>query len=164
MKSIVHGMDSSQLSAETLRGGTPWRLSDLRSEAETLGVEFRLDAALDDEATQPDQVVRQIIRELIRNARTVEQNAKVSVTVRKRGDKFVVVVEDDGPGFSEEQRIHATEPFVSHTGGTGLGLFLASLHARQLGGALSIESEEGGGARVSLKLPLATSPPHERVL
>jgi two-component system sensor histidine kinase RegB len=153
MKSIVHGMDSSQLSAEILRGGTPWRLSDLCAEAESLGIPCRFTGGANEESTQPYQIVRQITRELLRNAASVKSDARVSMRVIGEANGFVVTVEDDGPGFTEEQKLHATEPFVSHTGGTGLGLFLASIHARQLGGELVIESEVGAGARVSLRLP-----------
>lgn len=162
MKLIVHGMDSSQLSAETLRGGKPWSLSDLCAEADAVGVSCHLVASGAQESTQPFQIVSQIARELIRNARNVRADGQVSMTVVSEGSDlidrrafFVITVEDNGPGFTEEQKLHATEPFVSHTGGTGLGLFLASIHARQLGGELSIESEVGQGARVSLRLPLA---------
>ncbi len=153
MKSIVHGMDSSQLSAETLRGGTPWHPSALREVTDPLGVHFELASAEDRHVTQPYQVVAQITRELVRNARAIDKNSDIRVFVRRSSGSLVVTVEDDGPGFTEEQRLHATEPFVSHTGGTGLGLFLASIHARQLGGELSIESEVDRGARVSLELP-----------
>lgn len=157
MKSIVHGMDSSQLSAETLSGGKPWRLSDLCAEAAALHAPCRLLTSEDDESTQPFQIVSQITRELIRNARGVKADCRVSLQVERDGTAFVVTVEDDGPGFTQEQKIRAAEPFVSETGGTGLGLFLASIHARQLGGELSIESEAGNGARVHLRLPIAVS-------
>lgn len=157
MKSIVHGMDSSQLSAEILRGGKPWRLSELRAEAQALGAANRVTVSESEESTQPYQVVSQIARELIRNALSVKPDARVLMHITQQESAFVITVEDDGPGFTPEQKLHATEPFVSHTGGTGLGLFLAAIHARQLGGELSIESEAGKGARVSLRLPLTVS-------
>lgn len=157
MKSIVHGMDSTELSAEILSGGKPWPLLDLCAESAALGIECRALSSADDQSTQPYQLVSQITRELIRNARGVKEDCRVLMQVKREGGALVVTVEDDGPGFTEQQRLRATEPFVSGTGGTGLGLFLASVHARQLGGELSIESGVVKGARVSLILPLAVS-------
>jgi two-component system sensor histidine kinase RegB len=153
MKAIVHSMDTSELSAETLRGGKPWRLLDLCAEAEALGVSCPALPDEKDESTQPYPIVSQITRELIRNAFGVKPDCGVSMSLVARSDAFVVTIEDDGPGFSSEQKLRATEPFVSYTGGTGLGLFLASIHARQLGGELLIESEAGRGAKISLRLP-----------
>jgi K+-sensing histidine kinase KdpD len=41
----------------------------------------------------------------------------------------------------------------------GIGLFLAGTLCERLDGELSIETTEGQGTTVSLKLPLAASPP-----
>jgi PAS domain S-box-containing protein len=67
-----------------------------------------------------------------------------------------VSVADNGHGMDEETRLRAIEPFFSTKGvgkGTGLGLSMAHGLARQLGGALEIESAPGQGATVSLWLP-----------
>jgi two-component system sensor histidine kinase RegB len=55
--------------------------------------------------------------------------------------------------MSEEVREHATEPFFTtkSTGqGMGLGLFLASSVAEQLGGRLELASSPGQGTRATL--------------
>src|SRR5690606_7027664 len=106
------------------------------------------------QTTQPQKIVTQIVRELIRNALAATSAEQVRVSVREEGSEFVLSVVDRGPGLTAEQKERAQEPFVSFSGGTGLGLFLATVHARQLGGRLTLESERGVGTKVTLRLPL----------
>jgi len=65
-------------------------------------------------------------------------------------------VADNGQGMDEETRNRAIEPFFSTKGvgqGTGLGLSMAHGLASQLGGALTIDSRPGAGARITIWLP-----------
>jgi signal transduction histidine kinase len=66
-----------------------------------------------------------------------------------------LIVDDDGPGMSDEQLAILGQPFASGThGGTGLGVMLAESVARQHGGSLRFESALGAGTRAILSLPL----------
>ncbi len=70
---------------------------------------------------------------------------------------------DEGVGMSPEMRSRAVEPFFttkSRGRGTGLGLSGAFGFARQSGGGLIIESEEGEGTTVHVMLP-TSAPPRE---
>jgi PAS domain S-box-containing protein len=72
------------------------------------------------------------------------------------GDYVCVTAKDTGQGMDAETLRRATEPFFSTKGvgkGTGLGLSMVDGLARQLGGALAIESAVGLGTSVSLWLP-----------
>jgi PAS domain S-box-containing protein len=72
------------------------------------------------------------------------------------GDYVCISVADDGQGMSAEVLARATEPFFSTKPfgkGTGLGLAQVYGIARQSGGTLRIESEEGKGTIVHLLLP-----------
>jgi PAS domain S-box-containing protein len=65
-------------------------------------------------------------------------------------------VADTGKGMDEATRARAIEPFFSTKGlgkGTGLGLSMAHGLASQLGGALTIDSRPGEGAKISIWLP-----------
>jgi signal transduction histidine kinase/CheY-like chemotaxis protein len=65
-------------------------------------------------------------------------------------------ISDTGKGMDETTRARAIEPFFSTKGvgqGTGLGLSMAHGLALQLGGALTIESKPGEGARIKIWLP-----------
>jgi PAS domain S-box-containing protein len=74
------------------------------------------------------------------------------------GDYVCVSVADTGQGMAPEVLARATEPFFSTKPlgkGTGLGLAQVYGIARQSGGTLRIESEEGIGTIVRLLLPRA---------
>lgn len=157
MKTILHGMTSSQLSAQVLSGPEAWRTEALAAELEADGKErvlIRIGSS--GETTQPRVVLAQILRELVQNAlrATEGSSSPVEVSLEIRGEELVCCVRDEGPGMSEDQAERALEPFVSDTGGRGLGLFLAQVHARQLGGKLELESALGRGTLTRLIVPL----------
>jgi putative nucleotidyltransferase with HDIG domain len=89
-----------------------------------------------------------------------EAAPKQAATVRAAHDAdenlFVVVVEDDGPGFSERALQHGFDPFFSEkTAGRqrGLGLTKARRLVESQGGRMALGVRPGGGAIVRLMLP-----------
>ena len=73
-------------------------------------------------------------------------------------DQVHVVIEDSGPGLSDDVRSRLFEPFFTtkEVGtGTGLGLAIAFGIVSAHGGAIDGENRPGGGARFTVKLPLA---------
>ncbi len=74
----------------------------------------------------------------------------------KPGGYVRLCVSDTGKGMDEATVCRAIEPFFSTKGvgqGTGLGLSMAHGLASQLGGALTLQSELGAGAHISIWLP-----------
>ena len=79
--------------------------------------------------------------------------------VRLRGVPYGVemAIVDTGIGMSPEVLAHAQEAFyTTKTNGSGLGLTIASQIARDHSGEIRIESREGEGTTVALRLPAAT--------
>ncbi len=67
-----------------------------------------------------------------------------------------LVVEDDGPGFSDEILSQIFEPFFTTKPagrGTGLGLSVAQTLAHRAGGTIHAENRASGGARIVVVLP-----------
>lgn len=74
-------------------------------------------------------------------------------------DRAMIEVRDDGCGMTPEVLARAFEPwFTSRAEGEGHGLGLATVRAlvRETGGAVSLESREGEGTRVTVSLPAWT--------
>ena len=69
------------------------------------------------------------------------------------------MVEDEGPGIHEEDRLRVFEPFVrlegsrnADTGGSGLGLTLVKAIAEGHGGQIVLENRAEGGLRARMRL------------
>ncbi len=96
---------------------------------------------------------------LILNARDAigSGGGSIRIIVRRRRDTWVeIMVEDSGPGFTQEALRHGTEPFFTTKGGEGSGLGLAMVYDQTSlsGGSMRLANRAEGGARVTLRLPL----------
>jgi signal transduction histidine kinase/ActR/RegA family two-component response regulator len=82
-----------------------------------------------------------------------------TITIRTGLDagRGTVSVSDTGVGMSESVRRRAFEPFFSTKGETGLGLGLSMVYGvmARHGGDSTVDSEEGRGTTVTLRLPAA---------
>ncbi|MDX2131573.1 MAG: PAS domain-containing sensor histidine kinase [Planctomycetota bacterium] len=109
----------------------------------------------------------QAIFNLVQNAgdalRTaVEGRVQFRVSRAPCGTCARLTVSDNGPGMSPEARARCLEPFFTtktRALGTGLGLPLVKSIVARAGGSLEVESTEGGGASVTLIIPLAEPRP-----
>jgi signal transduction histidine kinase len=72
------------------------------------------------------------------------------------GERFLMIVEDDGPGLPAERReevfqrgarLDESEP------GSGLGLSIVEELVRAYGGSIALDQSEHGGLKVSIELP-----------
>lgn len=99
-----------------------------------------------------------LTQNLLGNAvRAAGPGGSVQATLSVTGKSLRLVVEDDGPGMSEEFRLHALERFTRERttagAGSGLGLALVDTLARSAGGTVTLENT-ATGFRVSVDLPL----------
>lgn len=107
--------------------------------------------------------VERILLNLLANAgKAMARGGRVRLRV-DRDDSgswptVLFVVEDDGTGIAPEILPRLFQPFATTRagqGGTGLGLYLSRESARRLGGGIDAENRPEGGARFTLRLPLA---------
>jgi C4-dicarboxylate-specific signal transduction histidine kinase len=102
--------------------------------------------------------VTQILSNVLTNAvQAVAAVARprISVRLRARRGRAEIAVEDNGPGISPALLPRIGEPFhttKAEAGGMGLGLYVSSLLAERMGGALAVENLAPAGARVTLTL------------
>lgn len=65
-----------------------------------------------------------------------------------------IVIEDEGPGMSSEQRERIFEPFfTTKTKGTGLGMAIVQRIVHAHGGRINVAERDGPGAKIILLLP-----------
>lgn len=102
-----------------------------------------------------DSAVEQMVCNLLDNALEASPDW-LSLQISTAQDQLIITVSDHGPGFPGYMLEHIGKPYQSTKGraGSGLGLFLAVNVARTLGGTLSAHNSAGGGAQVSIALPL----------
>ena len=102
--------------------------------------------------------LEEVLRHLIANALDAMSKGGGTLTVRTRAetDLVIVEIEDTGRGIPAEVRPHVFEPFYSTKeigGGHGLGLSISQSIMLNLGGDIEIQSNEGRGTKVMLKIP-----------
>jgi two-component system sensor histidine kinase KdpD len=141
--------------------GTVVQRAIATSEPGAAAKQQRLTAALDGAPATigTDSVrVEQILVNLLSNAiRHSPERASVMVKVEGKEDRVTFSVIDHGPGVPPELSDRIFEPFERfdpHSGhGTGLGLPVSRRLAEALGGHLTVQETEGGGATFILKIP-----------
>lgn len=103
-----------------------------------------------------DVAVKQVVGNLLDNAIDAGSPA-LGLTARRSEDSLVIVVWDDGPGFDPDILARLGQPYVTTRArpGGGLGLFLVTNVVRRLGGTVAAANRPGGGAVVTVTLPLA---------
>lgn len=109
-----------------------------------------------------------VLRNLLENAAR-HAASRIEFRVRADGSDAVLTVGDDGPGIPEHDRERVFDRFVRldsararSGGGTGLGLAIVSEVVAAHGGSVAIGDRPGGGALVTVQLPLKCSPESNR--
>ncbi|HVJ01996.1 MAG TPA: ATP-binding protein, partial [Sphingomonas sp.] len=100
----------------------------------------------------------QVLVNLIGNAvRYSPAGGTVWIRIERDGPMGCVIVADQGKGIAVEDQERIFEKFgrvdPAEQGGSGLGLYIARLLARAMGGDLQVDSAPGMGARFVFKLP-----------
>lgn len=113
---------------------------------------FKLDAGL----------MEQVLYNLINNAVIyTPPNSKIIINACYTGNNCIIVVEDNGKGFPQEEREKVFEKFYrlkySKTGGTGLGLSIAKGFVEAHNGTIILEAGNWGGAKFTINIPTEIS-------
>ena len=108
--------------------------------------------------------IRQVLLNLVLNASSAAgPTGRVEIAFQVSNECFSCLIQDDGPGFTPEAITQFGTPFFStREGGTGLGLATSLRIVEDLGGALAVDPEFKGGARVILTLQPAPTTREEK--
>ncbi len=114
--------------------------------------------------------LRQIVRNLVRNAlratsaitrhgSPLEGDGFVRISLNSDGQEAVLEISDNGPGIPADDLPHIFDRFYSRSGGSGVGLAVVRSLVRAHHGSAEAENNPGGGARFTVRLPIAESEP-----
>lgn len=115
-------------------------------------------------STDP-RALRQVLDNLVSNAlKFTPPHGHVSVEVKGNKDGVVWLIDDSGPGFSEEDLTGLFRDYTrlsaQPTGGessTGMGLAIAKRLSDRIGAELQATQSPAGGARMTLRFPTTIS-------
>jgi signal transduction histidine kinase len=103
--------------------------------------------------------LRMLLDNLVENAAVHGRSGgEIVVTAAApEGGEAELLVDDDGPGIPQAERVRVLERFARGEGatgpGTGLGLSIATAQAARHGGSLELSDSPLGGLRVRVRLP-----------
>lgn len=114
--------------------------------------------------TGDSQAIEQVILNIVKNAVDAlegQAHGKIEISVHKdsNGHSLVAEFKDNGPGVSGENIQRVFEPFFSTKPpgkGTGLGLALCNRVVQDHHGEITLKSEPGSGATVTIRMPADT--------
>ncbi len=136
-------------------------VDDLRELQPTRSVESRIDGSVLVRAV-PSHLHRAVGNAFANIRRHTDDSAPVRVALRATGDLAELVIEDGGPGLSDEmyeqgighfQRFDKSRARAS--GGSGLGMSIIAAVMAELGGDVVIAPSDLGGLRLRYHFPIA---------
>ena len=108
-----------------------------------------------------DDAFKQVLLNIIENARqsTPEKDKGGAIIIKSRlvnrPKRLCIEITDNGKGMSAETVQHIFEPFFStRATGSGLGMAITQQLVTQMNGEITVDSEEGHGAVVTLFFPV----------
>ena len=138
----------------------------VRKDALLRGVELRLILSASAPKVLADEVpLQQIILNLINNGmdamQELPENRRVLTVTTCVGTDVncgIILVEDNGPGISEQDKMKLFVPFfTTKSEGLGMGLSICRSILDSLGGHISFDNRSEGGSVFRVELPLAVT-------
>jgi two-component system sensor histidine kinase HydH len=105
----------------------------------------------------PEQIRQVFLNVLLNALQACGEGGRIDIAVTHDvgAGRVVVVFDDSGPGFAPEAMENLFTPFfTTRDDGTGLGLAISHRIVESHGGRIRAENRPGGGARVTVELPV----------
>jgi two-component system sensor histidine kinase RegB len=103
-----------------------------------------------------EATLEQALVSLLNNAADAGGEGEIEISLDWDPLRLRIMIRDHGPGFpAEVLRQAGRAPLPARHGGAGIGLLLAHAAVERLGGRIMLDQPPGGGARVTVELPVA---------
>lgn len=131
-------------------------------QAETKQLHFNLDLTSHlGHVTASPLYLRELLQNFITNALKYTKTGSITLRVNRKSNTVTFEVQDTGIGISKTdqakifQKFYRSEDYrTRETGGTGLGLYVATKLAKKLGTKINFESRLNHGSSFSITLPV----------
>jgi signal transduction histidine kinase len=102
-------------------------------------------------------MLKVVINNLFKNAiQAMPKGGKITIETKQENSYAVLSVEDEGGGIPSDVLPNIFDPFyTTKFNGFGIGLSISYKIIKQHNGIIYAENKEGGGAKFTVKLPLA---------
>lgn len=136
---------------------------DARFEAGDKGVQIAVTSQAEELlVVGSGRLVSRAIENVVRNAlRFSREGQTVQVSLTRQGDRFIVQVEDEGPGAPPDALPNLFQAFVKGVPdgqGFGLGLAIAQRAVVAHGGTIAVRNRTPSGLAITISLPAAPVP------
>jgi signal transduction histidine kinase len=123
--------------------------------AKSVEITLHKNSSLPEVEHDSDQIHQVLLNLLLNALQAIDQNGKITVTVKPQGTTAVVEVADNGRGIVPDHLPNIFRPFYTTKGdGTGLGLSLARRIVEDHQGRIDVSSTLGKGTTFAVILPL----------
>lgn len=128
----------------------------LEAAARQSGIILQVSGTSDLWVACPADRVRQLFLNLLGNAvQAMPDGGSLGVVVSCDQAMVTVMIDDSGAGFPVDSLQRVFDPFyTTRASGTGLGLAVCRKIVEGYGGTITAANNDGGGARILMKLPL----------
>jgi signal transduction histidine kinase len=143
-------------------------LEDVERDAQTMAEELELKVLASAAPTVSGDydLLKQMLLNVVDNAiKFTPSGGTLELGLSQENEYAVLKVADSGQGIPQEHLAHITEPFYKaestrgpKSKGAGLGLAIVKQVVELHRGQLEIESQEGTGTTVTMRLPLSRNP------
>ena len=136
-----------------------WLKSIVEEQTLPEGILTQLSLSIGAQVCYDQDKLRQVMINLMNNAvhalQEKHSNGKLlQISTQLLGDVYEIQIQDDGIGMSSDIKARIFEPLFSTKGfGVGLGMVIVKKLVEQHRGEIYIESKEGEGTTVTLRLP-----------
>ena len=154
----VSAMCAGAAGAQDLAGSS-WKLVEIQSMEDGGDATPSDQAAYTLEFTADGTRIVQVLYNLLSNAaRFSPPGGEIRLSVAHRGDRILFVIEDEGPGLTDELRSAIlTRLDAPQAGGrqrgAGLGLSIVRTFVNLHGGTITAEQRDPRGSRITVNLP-----------